>query len=240
MLAVTFLRRLPVVLLAVCFAGCVQHLDPKPHSARNFAPWTNDPVPYRLSPGDVVALQFTLNPELNENELSIAPDGTITAPLLGAVDAAGLSLVELKKNLQRRYRAYLRQASFDLLIHSYGAAQIYVGGEVKTQGIYPLKGATDAMQAVVTAGGAIDSAKLAQTIVIRRRGDGRPMMRTVDLRHYLNTADTRDRVMLQPGDLVYVPKTEIASFDIFIDQYLDKSVPFNKTFNYNMGSSVFY
>lgn len=236
----TFLRRLSVTLLALCIAGCVQHLDPKPHAARNFAPWTNEPVPYRLAPGDVLALQFTLNPELNENELSIAPDGTITAPLVGTVHAAGLPLAVLKKNLQRRYATYLQQASFDILVRTYGAAQIYVGGEVKTQGIYPLKGATDAMQAVVTAGGVVDTAKMSQAILIRRRSDGRPMMRTVDLRHYLNTADAGDRVMLEPGDLVYVPKTSVASFDAFIDQYLNKSIPFNRTLNYNAGSAAFF
>lgn len=229
-----------MTLLVLCFAGCVQQLDPKPHGAYNFAPWTNEPIPYRLAPGDVIALQFTLNPELNENELSIAPDGTITAPLLGTVSAAGLPLLQLKENMQRRYAAYLRQASFDIIVRSYGAAQIYVGGEVKTQGVYALKGPTDAMQAVVTAGGVVDTAKMSEAILIRRRGDGRPMMRTVDLRHYLNTADARDRIMLQPGDLVYVPKTSIASFDVFIDQYLNKSIPFNRTLNYNVGSAAFF
>lgn len=235
-----FLRRSLITLFAVCVTGCVQHLDPKPHSARDFVPWTNEPVPYRLSPGDVLALQYTLNPELNENELSIAPDGTITAPLLGTVKAAGLPLATLKENMQQRYRAYLRQTAFDIIVRSYVAAQIYVGGEVKTQGVYPMKGPMDAMQAVVTAGGPIDSAKLSQAILIRHRGDGRPMMRTINLRHYMNTADTRDYVMLQPGDLVFVPKTEIASIDIFVDQYLNKTLPFSRTMNYNLGSSVFY
>lgn len=236
----TFLRRLLVTLFAICVTGCIQHLDPQPHGARHFVPWTDESVPYRLAPGDTLAIQYTLNPELNENELSIAPDGTITAPLLGTVMAAGLPLATLKSDMQQRYAAYLRRPAFDIVVRSYAAAQIYVGGEVKTQGVYPLKGAMDAMQAVVTAGGPIDSAKLSQAVLIRHRADGRPMMRTINLRHYMNTADMSDHVMLQPGDLVFVPKTEIASFDIFIDQYLDKAIPFNKTLNYNMGSSVFY
>ncbi|MBB2159004.1 polysaccharide biosynthesis/export family protein [Gluconacetobacter sacchari] len=239
-LVVTFLHRLLVILFAIGVTGCVQHLDPQPHGARNFVPWTDEQVPYRLAPGDTLALRYTLNPELNENELSIAPDGTITAPLLGTVMAAGQPLATLKSTMQKRYAAYLRDPAFDIIVRSYVAAQIYVGGEVKTQGIYPLKGEMDAMQAVVTAGGAIDSAKLSQAVLIRHRSDGRPMMRTIDLRHYMNTADISDHVMLQPGDLVFVPKTTIASFDVFIDQYLNKSVPFNKTLNYNMGSSVFY
>ena len=66
------------------------------------------------------------------------------------------------------------------------------------------------------------------------------MMRVVNLRTYLDTADSQDNVALRPGDIVYVPKTEIGSFDIFIDQYLNKAIPFNRTLNYNLGSGQFW
>ena len=228
------------VLCAFCLMGCVQHLNPRPHAARNFVPWTDDPVPYRLSPGDSIGLRFVLNPELNEESLPVATDGTLAAPLVGAVPAAGNTVDALHSLLQVRYAKYLRNPALDVMIHSYTAAQAYVGGEVKKQGIYPMQGPLSVMQAVVMAGGASDTAAMSETILIRRRADGRPMMRTIDLRRYLNTADSRDNVGLQPGDVVYVPKTEIGSFDLFIDQYLDKSIPFNRTLNYNAGSAMFF
>lgn len=235
-----FFSRFLLLASVVLLAGCIQHLDPRPHGAKNFVPWSDDIVPYHLAPGDSVGLRFILNPELNENNLPIAPDGSMSAPLVGTLQAAGSTVEDLRRALSERYAVYLRSPSPDVLIHSYGAAQIYVGGEVKKQGIYPMMGPTNAMQAVITAGGSIDAAEMSETILIRRRADGRPMMRVVNLRRYLNTADSRDNVELRPGDVVYVPKTEAGSFDLFIEQYLDKSIPFNRELNYNVGSGMFY
>lgn len=230
-----------LVLASVIFVGgCVQHLKPRPQAARNFVPWSDDVIPYHLAAGDSIGLRFILNPELNETNLPIAPDGSVSAPLVGTVMAAGKTVEDLRKDLTERYTAYLREPSPDVLIHAYDAAQIYVGGEVKKQGIYPMMGPTNVMQAVITAGGAIDTTRLNGTILIRRRADGRPMMRVVNLRTYLDTADSQDNVALRPGDIVYVPKTEIGSFDIFIDQYLNKAIPFNRTLNYNLGSGQFW
>ncbi|GAB6969096.1 polysaccharide biosynthesis/export family protein [Komagataeibacter kakiaceti JCM 25156] len=224
----------------VLLGGCVQHLDPRPHGAKNFVPWSDDVVPYHLAPGDSIGLRFILNPELNETNIPIAPDGSLSAPLVGTVQAAGITVEDLRKILTERYTAYLREPSPDVLIHAYDAAQVFVGGEVKKQGIYPMVGPTNAMQAVITAGGAIDAAEMSETILIRRRADGRPMMRVVNLRRYLNTADSRDNVALRPGDVVYIPKTEAGSFDLFIEQYIDKAIPFNRTLNYNVGTGMFY
>lgn len=226
-----------VVLSLFILCGCVEHLNPKPHSAHNFVPWTDDARAYTLSAGDTLGLRFILNPELNERDLPIAPDGTLSAPLIGNVKAAGETVDQLRHTLANHYTPYLHAPTPDVLIHTYAAAQVYVGGEVKKQGIYAMQGPTSAMQAVIMAGGPSDTAAMSSTILIRRRTDNRPMMRTVNLRRYLNTAESEGNVSLQPGDIVFVPKTEIGSFDLFVEQYIDKAIPFNRTLNYNMGTS---
>lgn len=203
-------------------------------------PWSDEVRPYTLASGDTVGLRFVLNPELNERDLPIAPDGSLSAPLIGSVQAAGATVDQLRLTLANLYTPYLHAPTPDILVHSYTAAQLYVGGEVKKQGIYAMQGPTTAMQAVLMAGGPSDTAAISSTVLIRRRADNRPMMRTINLRHYLNTADSQGDVRLQPGDILFVPKTEIGSFDLFIEQYLDKSIPFNRTLNYNVGSGVFW
>ena len=62
------------------------------------------------------------------------------------------------------------------------------------------------------------------------------MLRTVDVSQLIAQADPQQDFPLQAADVVYVPKSSIASFDLFVDQYLNQSLPFIKSLNYNLGS----
>jgi protein involved in polysaccharide export with SLBB domain len=57
---------------------------------------------YTLAPGDVLAIKFYRNPELNEDELAIRPDGHISLQLIDDVPAAGLTPAALSRELSRR------------------------------------------------------------------------------------------------------------------------------------------
>jgi protein involved in polysaccharide export with SLBB domain len=71
-------------------------------------------------------------------------------------------------------------------------------------------------------------------VLIRRNPANRPMLRTVNLRGFLEGgADTGD-VPLVPGDIVYVPRNKISEVDLWIDQFINRFVPFSKSFNYTI------
>ena len=223
---------LPVALLA---AGCVQHIAAVPSRSAVFAPWSDQPRLHVLGAGDRLDLRFALEPGLN-SRLAIGPEGDITAPLIGPVAAAGKTVPQIKTLLRRRYASVLRDPAVDVLVAGYGSARVYVGGEVHSPGVETLTGPTDVLQGVILAGGVLPTAKLSEVIVLRRGAGTKPMLRTVNLKSLIGRGDRRDDVMLAPNDVVYVPKSTIASFDLFVQQYLTDSLPFQKNLSVNIGN----
>jgi len=236
-------RRILAVLLATLLSGCSPgglvpyHLDVIPTHVDGFAPWSEEPEAHRLEGGDELELRFTLNPELNDR-VTIAPEGQVTVPLLGPVDAAGKTVPELTALLRERYAGLLRVADVDVIVRGYGSERIFVGGEVKTPGMATITGPTDVLQGVLMAGGVLPTARLDEVVLIRRRADRVPMLRTVNLKALITTGAPSENVRLRPYDMVYVPRSGIAEFDLFIDQYLNQSLPFSKSLNANIGDGV--
>lgn len=221
---------------ALFVSGCVQHVSIVPSRVAGFAPWSDAVPTHRLAAGDEIELRFLLNPELNDTKLIIGPDGRVTVPLLGPVLAGGMTVAEFKAQLVQGYATKLRVAELDVVVRGYGSSRIFVGGEVRTPGVLPLQGPTDVLQGVLQAGGFTNTARTDEVVVIRRRVDNTPMLRTVNLNRYAGSVDPADDIRLQAQDVVFVPKSDIASFDLFIDQYLNQAIPFTKGLNYNLGS----
>jgi hypothetical protein len=71
--------------------------------------------------------------------------------------------------------------------------------------------------------------------VIRRSTDGRPIILYVDLHAYTRGGAIK-LPPLESRDVVFVPKSSIAEADVWVDQYLNKLLPFGKSFNYNVGN----
>ncbi len=232
-------HRLAIRLLAcaLSLAGCVQHVTVVPNRVSGFAAWSDEVPAHVLAAGDEIELRFLLNPELNDARLFIGPDGRVTVPLLGPVLAGGLTVAEFRAKLEQAYASKLRVANLDVVIRGYTSSRIFVGGEVKTPGVLALVGPTDVLQGVLQAGGFLNTARTDEVVIIRRRADRTPMLRTVNLNRYAGSANPADDIPLQGSDVVFVPKSDIASFDLFVDQYLNQSIPFTKSLDYTTGGA---
>jgi protein involved in polysaccharide export with SLBB domain len=217
-------------------AGCAQHISVVPTKVDGFAAWSNEVPPHRLAAGDEFDIRFLLNPELNDTKLLIGPDGRVTVPLLGDVVAGGLTLPEFRQQLQTAYASKLRVADLDVVVRTFASSRIFVGGEVKSPGVLAMQGPTDALQGVLMAGGFLSTARSDEVVLIRRRADRVPMLRTLNLRRYAGSANAADDLPLQPADVIYVPKSGIAELDTFVDQYLTQALPFQKALTYTVGS----
>jgi polysaccharide biosynthesis/export protein PslD len=228
-------NRLLAYVLVLLVGGCAQHISIVPTHVQGFAPWSDDLAPHRLAAGDDVELKFLFNPELND-KLTVGPDGRMTAPLLGPVQASGLTIAAFTQTLEKDYAPKLRVPTVDVVVRLYASSRFYVGGEVKSPGVLPLTGPIDVLQGVVMAGGFLSTARADEVVVIRRRADNVPMLRTVNVSRYAGQASAADDFPLQPSDVIYVPKSNIAEFDQFVDQYLNQALPFTRSLNYNLGA----
>lgn len=155
--------------------------------------------PYRLVPGDVVNI-VVLNDQSLSGEQVIGPDGFIRLPLVGAIQAAGLTLDELTEQIRRALSKFIRkpQISVNLKQFPVSVRRVYVLGEVKNPGVYQLPpGVTPTIfDAVALAGGFTDNADLTRVRVFLKDGQ------SVDL----NLRDFQaNGVIVNPGELIWVP-----------------------------------
>lgn len=219
---------------ALLLCGCSLHTTVTPSRVQEFATWSDAAPLHRLGAGDEIELKFLLNADLNDR-LLVGPDGRVTAPLIGPVVAEGQTVDAFRDALRRAYTRTLRSTDLTVIVRTYGSSRVFVGGEVKSPGVLALPGPVDVLQAVVMAGGLLPTARTDEVVIIRRRTDLVPMLRTVNLRQYAGQVTAGDDLPLRSGDVVFVPKSTIAEFDQFIDQYLNQALPFQKGLSFNVG-----
>ena len=198
---------------AVCAAGAASARPGPPFTDIPYAAWSDDDPPYRLYPGDQIDLTVLSAPELSKS-LTLAPDGRIDAPLVGAIMAADLSAEGLARKLEQAYAPVLLRPEVEVSLKQASPVKVFVGGEVTTPGVYDLVGDMDALQAIVTAGGFKPTGRPGKVVILRRGADGRAMMRVVDLSRALRSPRA-DRAPLRRFDIVFVPKSapaEVAAY----------------------------
>jgi polysaccharide export outer membrane protein len=161
------------------------------------------PTAYHLQPGDVVDVSVWKEPDL-QHEILVRPDGGLTFPLAGEIDATGKSVEDVRAILAERLKRYVPAPVVTVALKTIGGNRIYVLGKVNRAGEFPFSNSLDVMQAISLAGGATPFAAL-NDIVILRRQNGRQQAFNF---HYSDVARGRDlaqNIELQSGDTVVVP-----------------------------------
>lgn len=174
-----------------------------------FATWTDAEPEYVLSVNDEIEVATPTATELTR-QLKVGPDGRITLPLIGQVMAGDRTLSELQAEVAAAYSTQLVRPIVEVSLRQAGPIRVYVGGEVRTPGVYEINGDMDAYQAVVAAGDYTTIAKPEQVALIRRGPGGSRMMRVVDLRPRRAAP-----IAIRRNDIIYVPRSnlgELANF----------------------------
>lgn len=181
---------------------------------------------YRLQPGDRIEVRFFHMPEQNV-VLPIRPDGIISLPLANEVVASGKTPEELRLALQAHYDRELLDPEIAVIVHSFSAYKIHVGGQVESPGVFELAHKRHLLQAIFEAGGATPEADLSNVVVLRQRGPSTVAVIPIDLMSYLTGEDMRQNIELWPGDAVFVPRSAIADINLWVEQYIRNNLPFD-------------
>ncbi|CCG42672.1 polysaccharide biosynthesis/export family protein [Magnetospirillum molischianum] len=230
-------RGMATLLVLAALTGCSSGREQSP-AAAGFR-LIGDAVPaYQVGAGDSLSIVLPYNPELNF-EAPVGPDGRFTMPVVGSILAEGRTVPEIEADIDRALveRRIARNAQPSVSIRNY-APVVYVSGEVKQPGVIPLRGRMDPLQAISVAGGLLETARNEEVVVIRPGPDGRPLLRLVNLEALTDKGDPTQAVALQPQDTVFVPKSSIAVLDQWIDQYINKTLPFNRGVNYTINKNM--
>lgn len=107
------------------------------------------PLSYQIGPRDLLTITVFNEPELSVKETPVDVSGTLSYPLIGEIQAVGLTAEELSRSIADRLNAkYLRDARVSVAIFDAVNYAVTVEGEVKKPGIYPIKGRATLSQAV--------------------------------------------------------------------------------------------
>lgn len=180
------------------------------------------PAPYLIKVGDTLDIRFYKTPELNL-EVPVRSDGKISLELIGDIEAAGLQPEQLSGTLRERYASELTDPRVSVIVRKFGGG-VWIGGEVKTPSRVPYRNGMTALQAIHQAGGFLDTARTSHVVLIRLEGN-RYHGYLLPLDQVQTGKDLSVDVALQPSDIIHVPKTAIASVDLFVDQYVHKMLP---------------
>ena len=161
---------------------------------------------YRLFKGDtfnVLAIGFPDG--IGVNNITVGIDGYVQLPYVGSVKMEGMTLDEAKEVLMESLGEYLRIPDMSLLITSYGPRRVYVMGNVASPGIRDLSvDSMNAYAALASAGGWTNRARSTRIQIIRVR-DNVMYYRTLNMKDYIKKHDLTQNVVLEDGDIIYVP-----------------------------------
>lgn len=210
------------------FAGVVMSFTPGCSSpGKDIADLSEAPpvmVSSNIVPGDTVELKFYYAPELNDTQ-AVRRDGKLALQLVGDVDAAGQTPSQLTETLRQRYGEHLKQPDVTVILRNSQNNRVYVSGEVIRPGLIEMPGTLTVQQAVMMAGGFnMNYAEPTCVVVMRADDKGKYNGYKINL-HKALKGKSVDAFTLAPHDIVYVPRTEIANLNQFVDQYINKLVP---------------
>jgi polysaccharide export outer membrane protein len=158
---------------------------------------------YQIQAGDVLDVSVWQEEDLQKQVL-VRPDGGMSFPLAGDMQAAGKSVADLQKLITERLKKYIPDPVVTVSALKLDGNKIYVIGRVNKPGEFPANRYVDVVQALSMAGGMTPYASDNKIIVLRREnGKERPIpFRYGDIEKGENL---EQNIVLQSGDVVVVP-----------------------------------
>jgi polysaccharide export outer membrane protein len=171
---------------------------------------------YRLESGDILELAFRYTPEFDQ-EVTVQPDGYVQLKgLQNDVHIQGQTVPEVIDTLKNAYSNTLRDPVISVVLREFEKPYFIAGGQVGKPGKYDLRGRTTATQAIAIAGGFSEYSKNSQVLLFRRYNDDWMEVKVLNLNKVLKDKNYQEDLQLQPGDMLYVPKTFMAKIDRFL------------------------
>lgn len=160
---------------------------------------------YRIGAGDLLGVEVWKEPDASSPVAPVRPDGKISLPMVGELQAAGLTPLEFQDVLKARYREYIRDARVIVVVKEINSQKAYLIGEVKREGPVRLQTPMTVLQALAEAGGVTDFAKR-RSIYILRTVENRKVLLPFDYDAVVRGGKMEQNITLAAGDTVVVPR----------------------------------
>lgn len=158
---------------------------------------------YIIGDDDVLEISVWKEPELSKS-ITVRPDGKISMPLVGELQAAGRTPLQLEQNIKEKLLTYMTDPEVVVIVEKINSENFNVVGMVTRPGSYPLTVTTTVMDAIAMAGGFKDFAKKKDIRILRQTPNGTESRFTFNYDDYVKGKHPQANIRLQPGDTVVV------------------------------------
>ncbi len=159
---------------------------------------------YQIGPEDVIEVLVWKNPDLSR-VVNVRPDGKISLPLIGDVQAAGLTTSQLTEQITERLKEYYQQPpEVSVIVREVNSYSIYISGEISKPGRYVVKRGTTFLQAITLAGGFTPFASTSKVLLLRRNNEGKEIAVRLNYDEIVG-GNLQNNIILKPGDTIVVP-----------------------------------
>ena len=158
---------------------------------------------YMIGPEDVLYIHVWKEDALTRT-VPVRMDGKISLPLIQEVKAAGLTPLQLKEVLMRKFKEFIENPIVSVTVVEVNSYKVYVIGQVKNPGVQRLRSETTVTQIIVMSGGFTEWANQKKIVVVRKE-DGREKRMKVNYKKIMDGKDLTTDVVLKAGDTVIIP-----------------------------------
>lgn len=165
-------------------------------------------ISYQISPAELLEITVYQEPDLNR-QVRVSPEGTITLPLAGMVKVGGLSVADAEQAVRDKLKRFVINPQVSVFIKEYGNKQVYVLGQVKNPGAYPLptEAPLTVIEAITLAGGFTEYAAMDRTRVIRKGSGGVSQAFMIKVSAIMKHGDKSKDIELKTNDVIFVPES---------------------------------
>jgi polysaccharide biosynthesis/export protein len=163
---------------------------------------TTDPN-YVIGAQDVLDISVWKEPDVSR-VVPVRPDGKISLPLLNDVQAAGLTPPQLAAQITDSLKKYVTTPQVTVIVTTINSQRVYILGEVTRPGAYPILPGMSVLQALSSAGGFTQYARV-KSIFVRRFENGKEVKYPFNYKDVINGKKPEQDILLKAGDTIVVP-----------------------------------
>ncbi|HEX5234132.1 MAG TPA: polysaccharide biosynthesis/export family protein [Silvibacterium sp.] len=159
---------------------------------------------YKIGIDDVLTINVWHEPDLSRN-ITVRPDGKISLPLVGEVQAAGKTPPQLEAELRSSLSQFIKGPELTVIVAEIRSLRVNIIGQVVHPGTFAITQQMGVLDIIAEAGGLKEFAKQKKIYVLRETSAGQRIRMSYDYRDVLRGKKNAQDIMLRANDTVVVP-----------------------------------
>lgn len=137
--------------------------------------------------------------------IPVRSDGKISLPLVGELQAAGRTPLQLESDISNRLKGYITVPEVTVIVQQINSKKYNMLGQVGKPGAYLLTLSTTVMDAIAAAGGFRDFAKTKGVYILRQNPDGTQTRLNFNYKDFIKGKNLSQNIKIEPQDTIIVP-----------------------------------